>query len=83
METEGSFVWRIFCCCGGVFCVCFFLEFGSWFSVFILWSLFSCARSRAVVCYWWSFRYSFALLSSLKKSEASVVVRPARLSVTE
>ena len=33
----------------------------------------------AVVVYWWSFRYLFALLSNLKKSEASVVVRPVKV----
>ena len=57
------------------------VSYGSWFSVFCV--------SPFLVCriedkgqwwgYWESFRYSFALLSNLKKSEASVVVRPVRV----
>ncbi len=36
-------------------------------------------RGAVVRFYGWSFRYSFALLTNLKKSEASGVVRPVRV----
>jgi len=59
--------------------------YGGWFFV-RLWFVFSFLVCKignrggsSWVFYGWSFRYSFALLSNLKKSEASGVVRPVRV----
>ena len=58
--------------------------YGGWF-LFCVFSFFRFSRVQdrrswgSSEVYWWSFRYSFALLSNLKKSEASGVVRPVRM----
>ena len=56
------------------------ISYGSWFLVLFSLSLVCEIEDKGQ---WWgycmSFRYSFALLSSLKKSEASVVVRPVKV----
>ena len=57
------------------------ISYGSWF-LFFLFSLFLVYKIEDKGQwwgYWMSFRYSFALLSNLKKSEALVVVRPVKV----